>query len=278
MLNDSPSLSNSNSSMANLTSNPTNPQAPTAFSSSYPIPPMQYVNLYSDESIAKGKSLNPPKPITEGTKKALNFVPFILFKIINSNSFPLAHTGSFSMFGVSMTNDEAIIRPLESQGIKRLYAKDSDHKKELKKMNASILINFLDLLDVLVKCPDTSKREEKGNDIMMLFVQMHHLINELRPHQARETIRVTLQCQNRQRVEIIQKLNEQIERVNEMVINCVRSIPEINGKIGQEELDFLKEMKKTLEAQEYDLDSANQKPYSQINCLDSIMCKLVDEI
>ena len=47
----------------------------------------------------------------------------------------------------------AIIRPLESQGIKRLYAKDSDHKKELKKMNASILINFLDLIDILVKCP-----------------------------------------------------------------------------------------------------------------------------
>lgn len=182
------------------------------------------------------------------------------------------------MFGVSMTNDEAIIRPLESQGIKRLYAKDSDHKKELKKMNASILINFLDLIDVLVKCPDTSKREEKGNDIMMLFVQMHHLINELRPHQARETIRVTLQCQNRQRVEIIQKLNEQIERVNEMVISCVRSIPEINGKIGQEELDFLKEMKKTLEAQDYDLDSVKQKPHSQINSLDSIMCNIIDYV
>ena len=182
------------------------------------------------------------------------------------------------MFGISMMNDEAIIRPLESQGIKRLYAKDSDHKKELKKMNASILINFLDLIDVLVKCPDTSKREEKCSDIAMLFVQMHHLINELRPHQARETIRVTLQCQKRQRIEIIKKLNKQIERVNELIVNCVSNIPEINGRIGQEELDFLKEMKKNLEAQEYDIDLIKQQPYSQINSLDSIMCNIIDEI
>lgn len=51
-----------------MAGNPPNPPpAPTAFSSSYPIPPMQYVNLYSDDSISKGKSLEPPKPITEGT-------------------------------------------------------------------------------------------------------------------------------------------------------------------------------------------------------------------
>lgn len=181
------------------------------------------------------------------------------------------------MFGVSMMNDEAIIRPLESQGIKRLYAKDSDHKKELKKMNASILINFLDLIDVLVKCPDTNKREEKCSDIAMLFVQMHHLINELRPHQARETIRVTLQCQKKQRAEIIKKLNKQIDKVNEMVISCVSSIPEIKVSIGQDELIFLKEMKKNLEAQEYDIDLVKQ-PYSQINSLDSIMCNIIDEI
>ena len=181
------------------------------------------------------------------------------------------------MFGVSMMNDEAIIRPLESQGIKRLHAKDSDHKKELKKMNASILINFLDLIDVLVKCQDTNKREEKCSDIAMLFVQMHHLINELRPHQARETIRVTLQCQKKQRAEIIKKLNKQIDKVNEMVISCVSSIPEIKVSIGQDELIFLKEMKKNLEAQEYDIDLVKQ-PYSQINSLDSIMCNIIDEI
>lgn len=122
---------------------------------------------------------------------------------------------------------------------------------------------------------------EKCTDISLLFVQMHHLINELRPHQARETIRVTLQCQKKQRIDIIKKLNKQIDKVNEMVINCVSNIPEINGKIGEEELDFLKEMKKNLETQEYDLDLDlvnSKQPYSQINSLDSIMCNIIDEI
>lgn len=64
MLNDSPSLSNS--SLTNMNNQTNQPSLQTTFSSSYPIPPMQYVNLYSDENILKNKSLDPPKPITEG--------------------------------------------------------------------------------------------------------------------------------------------------------------------------------------------------------------------
>lgn len=46
---------------------------------------------------------------------------------------------------------------------------------------------------------------------------MHHLINELRPHQARESIRVSLQVQKKQRMETTARLNKQIERVQEMI-------------------------------------------------------------
>ena len=92
--------------------------------------------------------------------------------------------------------NDPIIQPLESQGIKRLYPQNVDHKKELKKMNHSLLANFLDLLDVMVKNPGGPKhpgspppgvgslREEKIEDIQLLFFHIHHLINEFRPHQA----------------------------------------------------------------------------------------------
>ena len=46
------------------------------------------------------------------------------------------------------------------QGIKRLYSsKDIDRKKELRKLNHSILVNFLDLIDILIKVrePETKK-------------------------------------------------------------------------------------------------------------------------
>ena len=88
------------------------------------------------------------------------------------------------------------------QGIKRLYPINFDHRKELKKLNHSVLANFLDLLEILIRCPDSSKRIEKIDDIKLLFIHMHHLINEFRPHQAREALRVTLELQKRNRLEI----------------------------------------------------------------------------
>ena len=58
---------------------------------------------------------------------------------------------AYSMFGVQFRADDQIIRPLEAQGLRRLYPHNYDHKRELKKLNYSILVNFLDLLDVLIK-------------------------------------------------------------------------------------------------------------------------------
>ena len=55
------------------------------------------------------------------------------------------------MFGVPFRADDQIIRSLESQGLRPLYPQNYDHKRELKKLNYSILVNFLDLLDVLIK-------------------------------------------------------------------------------------------------------------------------------
>ena len=69
-------------------------------------------------------------------------------------------------------------------------SKDIDRKKELRKLNHSVLVNFLDLIDILIKCPESPKRDEKIEDINLLFIHMHHLINEFRPHQARETLRL----------------------------------------------------------------------------------------
>ena len=60
----------------------------------------------------------------------------------------------------------------------------------------------MDLLDILIKCPDSSKRTDKIEDLKLLFINMHHLINEFRPHQARETIRVMLELQKRQRHQV----------------------------------------------------------------------------
>jgi len=226
---------------------------PPAISSSYPLPPAQLIELYSDENIAKKRNPDPPKPIVDGM---------------------------YTMFGVQMNMDESIIRPLESQGIKRLYPREYDHKRELKKINASILVNFLDLLDVLIKCPDTSKREEKCADIAMLFIQMHHLINELRPHQARETIRVTLHNQKRQKLEMISRLNKQIEKVNEMIVNYTNNIPDLgDSKAALEQLVQFKQMLNDVrESFDHPTTVQSNEKESNLSELDSLMCNIVDHV
>lgn len=57
--------------------------------SSLPLPPMQYVNLYTDEQIRRGRAPKPPPPIQD----------------------------TYHMFGNAFNTEESIIRPLESQVI-----------------------------------------------------------------------------------------------------------------------------------------------------------------
>lgn len=171
--------------------------APQA-SSSLPLPPKQYYNLYNDENVVRGRAPSPPKPIQD----------------------------NYSMFGVQFHTDDLIIRPLESQGIRRLYPQNFEHQKELKKLNHSIFVNFLDMLDILIRCPDTSKREEKKDDINLLFIHIHHLINEFRPHQARETLRVMMEMQKRQRLETADRFQKHLDKVVETLQNTLSSLPE----------------------------------------------------
>ena len=156
--------------------------------SAMPLPPEQYIKMYSDEHVAMGITPPPPPPIKD----------------------------NYSMFGQPFSADDTIIQSLESQGIRRLgpAAKDVDRKKELHKLNHSILVNFLDLIDLLIKAPESPKREEKIDDINLLFIHMHHLINEFRPHQARETLRVMLHVQKRKRLQVADKFQANLDKVS----------------------------------------------------------------
>ena len=134
---------------------------------------------------------------------------------------------------------------LSFQGFKRLYsAKDIDRKKELRKLNHSVLVNFLDIIDILIKCPESPKREEKIEEINLLFIHMHHLINEFRPHQARETLRVMLMVQRRKRTQFTAKFKEQLEKVETIIQEAIENLPEadsegVNASVTGDLIHFL---------------------------------------
>ena len=87
-------------------------------------------------------------------------------------------------------------------------------------------MNFLDIIDILIKCPESPKREEKIEEINLLFIHMHHLINEFRPHQARETLRVMLMVQRRKRTQFTAKFKEQLEKVETIIQEAIENLPE----------------------------------------------------
>ncbi|KAL3265780.1 hypothetical protein HHI36_009978 [Cryptolaemus montrouzieri] len=211
--------------------------------SSLPLPPMQYVNQYTDEMIRRGRSPRPPPPIQD----------------------------TYHMFGNAFNTEDNIIRPLESQGIKRLYPLHFDRRRELKKLNLSLLANFLDLLDLLVNCPDSPKRAEKIDDLSLLFIHIHHLLNEFRPHQARETLRVMMELQKRQRIETASRFQRHLDKVMEILQQAVQNLPEpmeIDSKLIVE-TDLLMNQEKNANA------VTSEDPY---NILDRIMCSIVDNM
>ncbi|KAA0185219.1 hypothetical protein HAZT_HAZT004626 [Hyalella azteca] len=220
---------------------------PTEMESKFPLPPTQYINLYTDDNIRKGRVPRPPPP----------------------------PPNEYSMFSVPFNADDPIIRPLESQAIRRLYPQSYDQRRELKKLNHSILVNFMDLLDILIKCPDSSKRTDKIEDLKLLFINMHHLINEFRPHQARETIRVMLELQKRNRHQIAERLELLESCVRRQVREALQGLPDqVTSLLDVEHLLQPTAPEDKLKPRV----EAGQQPHDKVSSHDRLMCSIVDAL
>ncbi|XP_065343477.1 mediator of RNA polymerase II transcription subunit 7 [Cloeon dipterum] len=214
---------------------------PTNVSSAFPLPPTNYYSLHTDENIRRGRVLRPPNPVAD----------------------------SYAMFGTTYQMDDSIIRPLESQGIRRLYPQNCDRRRELRKLNHSLLVNFLDLLDLLVQCPESPRRAEKVDDLSLLFIHIHHLLNEFRPHQARETLRVMMELQKRQRIETADRFQKHLEKVMEILDQALQMLPE-NEDLDSKLLVPIDEM------ENMDVTSGDDSKNEACSPLDRMMCDIVD--
>uniref|UniRef100_A0AC35GGG6 Mediator of RNA polymerase II transcription subunit 7 n=1 Tax=Panagrolaimus sp. PS1159 TaxID=55785 RepID=A0AC35GGG6_9BILA len=127
----------------------------------YPDPP-EYYKRYSKEKIKRGLCYPPP---------------------------PLP--SSFQIFGEVYDLKAHVIPPIETKGVQRVFGeihRITDIKKEMTKINQSIMAAFIDLTQILIENPQSDDRIEKINNLRVLFLNFHNLINELRPIQARATL------------------------------------------------------------------------------------------
>jgi len=151
-----------------------------------PAPP-DYFKEFTDENIRNNSCPKPPKIPTDAVK----------------------------IFGTDQCSSWGTVRPLETYNFPRLHPQYCDHRKELKKMVQSVAIGFLDLLDILTKVPDSRERNQRIDDLMLLFIHIHHMINEFRPHQARESLKLILEVQKRRRETLSQNLKKVIDKCTE---------------------------------------------------------------
>ena len=81
-------------------------------------------------------------------------------------------------------------------------------------MAKSLLLNFLELVGVLSVNPEQYGR--KIEDLRTLFINAHHLLNEYRPHQARETLILMMEEQlarSRAETDGIRNMKEKVDSI-----------------------------------------------------------------
>ncbi|KYQ96816.1 putative mediator complex subunit 7 [Tieghemostelium lacteum] len=184
--------------------NTTPPQSVENVSTFPPPPPFYklYLNYKkgdnsTDSSSTTGlKPLEPPLPPKDGTH--------------------------YTQFGQTYSTVD-ILPSLEELGKTQLYPQgDIEPIKELKKLNRSILFNYLQLLETLIENPTDYR--SKVEDISLLFINFHHLLNSYRPHEARETLTNIMIEQIKQKKNTSDQLKQTLETSKQLLLNFFKEI------------------------------------------------------
>lgn len=144
---------------------------------------------------------------------------------------------------VFMKNMEYIADQLKMQGVfqdwqyEQLYPSDStaattassssqqpttsnsaslDRQNYLFRFLRSILLSYISLLGIVASDAVSEQKDQKLKDIMTMVANMHALINEYRPHQARQTLIERMEDQVRRKqaeIEGVRKMGEKVRQV-----------------------------------------------------------------
>jgi mediator of RNA polymerase II transcription subunit 7 len=101
-----------------------------------------------------------------------------------------------------------------------------DRQNYLFRFLRSILLSYISLLGIVAANPTSEQKEQKLKDIMTLVANMHALINEYRPHQARQTLIAKMEEQVRKKREEI----ESVKRIGEKVKEVLAGFGGVDGE------------------------------------------------
>ncbi|KAI9673054.1 MAG: Mediator of RNA polymerase II transcription subunit 7 [Caeruleum heppii] len=250
------------------------PHQPPTLSATFPAPPPFYKYFTPDNnkrlkeihhthretlSDVVSQSTTTTAPDWPGTTSPTSSVPTHLPPDLLFLVPPRPPTeGSYNVFG-DPYHVHDILPTLSSQGIPQLYPSsptsvsnladstnatgtDSDWTLDrafyLRKIAKSLLLNFLDLVGVLSK--DPAESEPKMADLRTLFLNAHHLLNEYRPHQARETLILMMEAQlerSRKETDGIRRMRGKVEEVLQTLREEAEMVEGLVERGGKKEED-----------------------------------------
>mmetsp|Transcript_25833 Transcript_25833/g.67810 ORF Transcript_25833/g.67810 Transcript_25833/m.67810 type:complete len:188 (+) Transcript_25833:126-689(+) len=142
---------------------------------SFPLPPKYYLE-HTDEAVAAGTAPGPPPP-----------------------------RDAYECWGQPVDTRQSFIKPLSDYGIEVLFDPKADRLSELKRLNRETLAEFVSLVNDMSQV-GASDPTAKLQRIELLFNNMHHMLNEYRPHQGHETLRAMMEAQIDERNQLVTAL------------------------------------------------------------------------
>ncbi|MCJ1300769.1 Mediator of RNA polymerase II transcription subunit 7 [Hypocenomyce scalaris] len=226
-------------------------QQPTgAVSAAFPAPPPFYKH-FTEQNLARLKELQESQL---GSEPATDDPSNNSTKVPSASAHPLTDlppelrylippspppSGEYKSFG-DHYNISATVPSLSAQGIPQLYPSPPT-PLHLRHITRSLLLNFLEFTHILATNP--ADYGAKWDDLRDLFLNAHHLINEYRPHQARESLILLMEEQVRRGREEVRGVREVKAKVEGILEGL-----EDTGKEGLGELERVgHEGRKTME-------------------------------
>ncbi|BGP35302.1 hypothetical protein JCM10296v2_007137 [Rhodotorula toruloides] len=121
----------------------------------------------------------------------------------------IVEEGNYSVFGETWPVDEKV-PTLEEMGVQEMFDRNADRKQSLQTLLRALLLTYTQLLDCLLAPPPSlahplpplpdgrpapSDPERLTEHMRLIAINMHYLVNELRPVQARETLKAMMRAQ-----------------------------------------------------------------------------------
>ncbi|CAL9728035.1 mediator of RNA polymerase II transcription subunit 7 [Monosporozyma unispora] len=196
-----------------------------AISSLYPAPP-PYIKFFTESNVNKlpdyVKERQAPVETTSDEPVIMNELEYLIPPAMPKSQ-------QYRAFG-SVWQIKDTLPDLESMGITQLYKKSKDGEvtnyqykiQELRRLLKSLLLNYLELVSVLTI--DPSLYEAKVEHIRTILINIHHLLNEYRPHQSRESLIMLLEEQLEYKKEEIKKIEKTCEQVTQKLKQIQESL------------------------------------------------------